>query len=164
LLFAKLTLHSCSQLYELSSMASVNPQFLTSPARSDSLRSVSSTNSNVSLTRKPCIRSRSGAGNYSNMRAKSRSPRDESHGKTGQMQDELDTASPPVSSPAAAPPRPTRSPNLISTNSGTPGPLHKITARRPATTETSMGSERGRNVTAGPSKVCFTPFREIFPT
>jgi hypothetical protein len=127
--------------------------------RSDSLRSVSSTNSAVSLTRRSRIRTRSST--LSDQRGRSLGPRDEEKESANNLSVEL-AASYPLQSPqpgpsshenqVLTPSRPPKSPQRIADNSEM-GIVSSKVHKRPATIETSTGTERGRNQTAGPSQV-----------
>lgn len=142
LLSPSLVPSSCPDVHEesRSSMASMN--HLASPSRADSLRSISSTNSNVSLTRRPRIRSRSGTTSSQRGKSRDQSPENLNY-------DELAVAYPQQPGPSSqnnAPPRPAKSPYRISASSATlslsPAPTSSV--QRPSTTDSSRGRNTGR--------------------
>jgi hypothetical protein len=144
-------------------MASVNEQLLPAPARSDSLKSVSSTSSAVSLTRRSRVRTRTTT--LPGKRGRSLGPPEESERNVKLVTDEA-TAAYPLQSPASPQPGPSRhntpdsraakSPQRARANTATGVPPLKPSVKRAVTLESSGdidSMERGRNHVAGPSKV-----------
>lgn len=146
---------SCPDVHEesRSPMSYMNPPHLVNPGRANSVRSVSSTNSNVSLSRRPRIRSRSGTA--SSQRVKTTGQLEDSPENTNYTQQDLTAEPGPSTQPTS--PRSAKSAHRVSASSVTLGlnPAPTDFTRRPATAEASLSiaPERGRNPGARSTKV-----------